>query len=129
MIYLFKLPRRRAREKEENEKKKSDLKSKVTEATDRHKGESQKDLSFDEQMRKNLKEKKRIISKDNPDKNVSIPQGEENADLMNFKVKINPQTGKREYHWDEKKGSDSSGSSSSSDESSEEESYANDAEK
>jgi len=86
-------------------------------------------LSFEEQMRKSLKHKKRLIAKDNPKAvDISNIEDPENLDLLGLKTYKNPKTGKLEFHWEGKKESESSSESSDS-ESSDEEQYVDEQQK
>ena len=129
-----KLQRQRAKEREEAEAKKAALRSKIAGATEKAGKEEAKDedhsnLSFEEQMRKALKHKKKLIAKDNPKAvDISNIEDPENLDLLGLKTYKNPKTGKLEFHWEGKKESESSSESSDS-ESSDEEQYVDEQQK
>lgn len=96
------------------------MRSKIAGATEKASKEEIKDedhgnLTFEEQMRKSLKHKKRLLAKDNPKAvDISNIEDPENLDLVGLKTYKNPRTGKLEFHWEGKKESESSSSSSDS---------------
>jgi len=125
----------RSKEREESEAKKAALRSKIAGATEKAskeelKNEDYSNLSYEEQMRKALKHKKRQIAKDNP-KAVDITQIEdpENLDLLGLKTYKNKKTGKLEFHWEGKQESGSESESSSDSESSEDEAIVDEQQK
>jgi len=85
---------KKQRLKEENELKKKDLKSKITMAHEGKAPDGETEMTFDEQMRKNLQSKKRKLEKDDP--NLTNLIAENDSELHGLKMVRNKKTGRME---------------------------------